>query len=87
MLGKGQYGEVYLGKELLTARQTACKIVNVDAAVQELTKYHASEELSQTWEDSYLRLLDGKKKIMREIRILSKLDHVSTRLHTLLHAS
>jgi hypothetical protein len=71
----------------LTGRQTACKIVNVDAAVQELTKYNASEESSQTWEDSYLRLLDGKKKIMREIRILSKLDHVSAKPHTLLHAS
>jgi serine/threonine protein kinase len=87
MLGKGQYGEVYLGKELLTTRQTACKIVNVDAAVQELTKYDAYEESSQTWEDSYIRVLDGKKKIMREIRILSKLDHVSTKLYTVLHAS
>ena len=61
--------------------------MNVDAAVQELTKYDASKESSQTREDSYLRLLDGQKKIMREIRILSKLDHVSTKLHTLLHAS
>jgi serine/threonine protein kinase len=87
MLGKGQYGEVYLGRELLTARQMACKIVNVDTAVQELTKYDAYEESNQTWQDSYLRMLDGKKKVMREIRILSKLSHVSTQLHILLHAT
>ncbi len=55
----------------------ACKIVDLDEAAHKLTESSGSGAAGEGWNEQIRRLARGKELVMREIRILSKLSHVS----------
>ncbi|RKF79922.1 Meiosis-specific serine/threonine-protein kinase mek1 [Golovinomyces cichoracearum] len=75
LLGKGHFGAVFLAKDLATSRQLACKIVDLNEAAYEITETIQSDPLGQRWINKFHKDRDGKRLVMREIRILSKLSH------------
>ncbi|RKF53518.1 Meiosis-specific serine/threonine-protein kinase mek1 [Erysiphe neolycopersici] len=75
VLAKGHYGAVFLAKEKSTSRQLACKIVELDKAADEITKTIQPNLINQRWMNNFDRDRDGKKLVLREINILSKLSH------------
>jgi len=77
MLGKGQYGNVYLATEATTTKQLACKVIDLELAMKNLSLQSAGNASLQRWE-SGMRVAHQKKKILREIKILAKLSHVSS---------
>ncbi|TQS35838.1 hypothetical protein Golomagni_03730 [Golovinomyces magnicellulatus] len=76
LLGKGHFGAVFLAQDLVTSRQLACKIVDLSEAAYEITETIQSDPLGQRWINKFHKDRDGKRLVMREIRILSKLSHV-----------
>ncbi|KUJ19885.1 Pkinase-domain-containing protein, partial [Mollisia scopiformis] len=74
ILGKGQYGAVYMATEVETSRQLACKIVDIQQALDGLEE-HSSLAVGKAWHDRVERAGEGLSKVMREIKILSKLSH------------
>jgi hypothetical protein len=81
VLGKGQYGAVYLAQEILptTTKQLACKIVNIREAVYSLQE-DSNPDASNMGQKRAARSKPDVDNVMREIRILSKLSHVSWKL-------
>jgi serine/threonine protein kinase len=77
VLGKGQYGAVFLADEVATFKQVACKIVDLQLAAKEITENVQLEGNGSNWAESILRIREGKNLVMREINILSQLSHVS----------
>lgn len=76
ILGKGHYGAVFLANEVSTSRQMACKIVNLDSSVREITGNVTTDIPGRTWLDRIQHAREGRKLVLREIQILSKLSHV-----------
>ena len=74
VLGKGHYGAVYLAKEITTSRQMACKIVELEIGASRIMKSSQDLEMSGL---QNIKQETGKERIMREIKILAKLSHVS----------
>lgn len=72
LLGKGNYGAVFLASDASTSKQLACKIINVKRALYELGKTQPSLNPRRGAISSA-----GMDVVMREIRILADLDHVS----------
>ncbi|KAI6716316.1 hypothetical protein PZA11_002612 [Diplocarpon coronariae] len=70
MLGSGQYGKVFLAKEVVSSKQVACKIVDFEEAMQ--NQGAMSQTSLATSSGNYMITRDN---IMREIRILSDLSH------------
>jgi len=81
MLGNGNYGEVYLATEVATTKQVVCKIVDLNKAMQKLSEHPYA--IGEAWEAGLRRASEEKKRVLREIRILARLSHVS---HALLHS-
>ncbi|KHJ31908.1 putative camk protein kinase [Erysiphe necator] len=75
VLGKGHYGAVFLAKDNLTSRQLVCKVVELNKAAEEITKTIQPDLVGQRWINNIHRDGDGKKLVLREINILSKLSH------------
>ncbi len=55
----------------------ACKIDNLNLATQEIMENAQADLEGRKWLDSVHRASEGRKLVMREIKILSKLSHVS----------
>ncbi|KAK2628474.1 hypothetical protein QTJ16_001577 [Diplocarpon rosae] len=70
MLGSGQYGKVFLAKEVATSKQVACKIIDFEEAMK--NQGAMSQSSLDTGDENHVITRD---KIMREIRILSELSH------------
>ncbi|PBP17589.1 serine/threonine protein kinase [Diplocarpon rosae] len=70
MLGSGQYGKVFLAKEVASSKQVACKIIDFEEAMK--NQGAMSQTSLDTATGNYVITRD---KIMREIRILSELSH------------
>ncbi len=77
MLGRGQYGGVFLAKEAATSKQMACKIVNLKEAAKQLAENTASGTPEICRKGVFRHTVDGTSLVMREIQILVKLSHVS----------
>ncbi|RDL35008.1 uncharacterized protein BP5553_06939 [Venustampulla echinocandica] len=76
LLGTGQFGSVYLAKEVATSRQMACKIVKLDlAGGQKPAKTKPYSNTGDEWQTQALRAKDGREIVMREVKILSRLKH------------
>ncbi|KAG9245311.1 kinase-like domain-containing protein [Calycina marina] len=72
MLGKGQYGNVFLATEVATKKQLACKIINIELAMSSLSSQSSAATMPRSrWEEAQFQ----KKRVLLEIRILSKLSH------------
>ena len=71
LLGTGQYGKVYLAKEIATSRQVACKIVDLNKTGEE------SLDFSETWAERCRRAKEEKDRLFGEIKVLALLSHVS----------
>jgi hypothetical protein len=56
----------------------ACKIVDLDVAAHRLTENSVSEIVGEAWNERVRRVARGRELVMREIKILSKLSHVSS---------
>lgn len=69
LLGTGQYGKVYLARERATLRQLACKIVDLNSTGEEIP--------SESWTERCRRAAGEKTRLLREIKMLAKLSHVS----------
>jgi serine/threonine protein kinase len=76
-LGSGKYGNVYLGKEVATKKQVACKIINLELAMQQLSDFQSFSTTGKRWEAGLYCAQEEKRRVMREIKILVKLSHVS----------
>ncbi|CZR59166.1 related to myosin light chain kinase 2 [Phialocephala subalpina] len=74
VLGQGQYGAVYLGTEVGTSKQLACKVINLSEAADNLAE-HSSAVAGKAWHERVERAREGIRLVMREIKILSKLSH------------
>jgi len=74
LLGTGQYGKVYLAKELATSRQVACKIVDLNKAGDDIP------DLAETWVQHIRRGKEEAIRLHREIKLLAELNHV--RIHS-----
>jgi hypothetical protein len=59
----------------------ACKIVDLDVAANKLTEVPVSNVAEEEWQERVHRIARGRKLVMREIRILSKLSHVRMKRH------
>lgn len=83
MLGSGIFGRVYLANDVLTQTQVACKIVDLRRKALEpdghdtpLDGAHKMEV--QSFVEQEKGVSEARKKLIREIEILSKLSHVRT---------
>jgi serine/threonine protein kinase len=81
LLGSGVYGSVYLANDVLTQKQVACKIVDLRRKAVEpdghgtpLDGAHKKEV--QAFAEQEKGVSQARKKLIREIEILSKLSHV-----------
>jgi serine/threonine protein kinase len=81
LLGSGVYGSVYLANDVLTQKQVACKIVDLrrkamkpDGQDTLLDGAHRMEV--QAFAEQENGVTEVRKKLIREIEILSKLSHV-----------
>ena len=86
-LGQGSYGAVYLAEEVGTSTQIACKIVDIDAAANKLADNSTYDPLGEDWSRRARSVARAKQVVMREVRILSKLSHVSIEMSKPLHNS
>lgn len=77
MLGSGNYGKVYLAAEAESTKQVACKIVDLRSAMEQLQDSASLVDQVSRFENGKTVDLDEKKRVLREIRILAKLSHVS----------
>jgi serine/threonine protein kinase len=75
-LGCGKYGSVYLAREVSTTRQVACKIVDLDLAMHQLSS-QSFATAGERWEAGVQAARDERRKMMREIKILAGISHVS----------
>jgi hypothetical protein len=76
ILGSGQYGAVYLAKEVITLRQVACKIVDLNNAAKQLTEGSSLLNPGEAWRRGYARAATERERVKREIEILATLSHV-----------
>lgn len=75
VLGGGFYGVVYLAHEVNTQKQVACKIIDLKAAAQQLSRPQTTS--ARMWDDEVVQLENAaRQKVLREIRILAQLSHV-----------
>ena len=82
ILGAGRYGNVYLATELATMKQIACKIVDLDLAMRNLSDSYRDSSLAVLrWKSGLESAKEERKRVLREIRILSKLSHVSFKIY------
>jgi serine/threonine protein kinase len=72
ILGGGIGGDVFLAHETGTSKQLACKVVMSRVRLQRHSSL--SQEATQTPENHVID--DERKKQLREVEILSKLNHV-----------
>lgn len=81
LLGTGQFGSVYLAREVATSRQMACKIVKLDLVTgHKPAKTQPCLNIGDEWQTEALRSKDEGGIVMREVNILSRLRHVSIKL-------
>lgn len=75
ILGSGQFGNVYLSKDLSSNRQIACKIIDLDSAIRSVAEDRPNR--SESGRPAHSAVYH-RKKVLLEIEILSKLSHVSS---------
>lgn len=83
MLGSGVYGSVYLANDLVTPKQLACKVVDlrrnaVDPGGSETPLNVGHRMKVQAYAEKEKVVAEVRKKLIREVEILSKLSHVRT---------
>lgn len=78
ILGKGTYGAVYLAQEKATLVQMACKVVNLSACGDKHMERRTYAKAGDLYQDQCRRAAEGRKIALREIKILSRLSHVSS---------
>ena len=61
MLGKGQYGTVFLSKEVSTKKQLACKVIDLDLAIQNLTSQSGTAIPHGRWEEKQFAKAQKKR--------------------------
>ena len=66
MLGKGQYGTVFLATEAVTKKQLACKVIDLDLAIENLTSQTGIVSPRGRWEE--LQSAKAQKKRGMETR-------------------
>lgn len=71
LLGSGQFGQVFLAKDLPNSQQLACKVVDLGRCGETIPGS------GETWQDQACRARDEKRRIFQEIKVLSQLSHVS----------
>jgi serine/threonine protein kinase len=81
LLGSGVYGSVYLANDVLTKKQVACKIVDlrrkaVVPSGHDTPLDGAHKKEVQAFAEQEKGVSEVRKKLIREIEILSKLSHV-----------
>lgn len=75
LLGSGVYGTVYLARDEVTQKQLACKVVNLRGDALKLSNPSTPQD-DGVYAEKSRKLGDARKKLIREIEILSKLSHV-----------
>jgi serine/threonine protein kinase len=82
LLGRGIYGTVYLATEVGTTKQLACKIVDLRREAPKLPDREQCHDDKQSKVQAFAKKATGavavRKKLMREIEILSKINHVGS---------
>jgi len=61
MLGKGQFGTVFLATEASTKKQLACKIIDLDLAVRNLTSQIGTDIPRGGWEQMHFAETQKKR--------------------------
>jgi serine/threonine protein kinase len=79
-LGEGQYGGVFLATELDTRKQLACKIIDLERAMKNLGDRSVITSARERWESRIQYTSEQKRRVLREIKILAKLSHVSHKI-------
>ncbi|KAG0648580.1 Serine threonine-kinase Chk2 [Hyphodiscus hymeniophilus] len=76
ILGSGQFGNVYLAKKLPTNKQIACKIIELDNAMQSVAESRPGRSGTGALRRSGVgSAKQHRKRVLQEIDILSKLSH------------
>ena len=68
---------MYLATEIHSEKQVACKIVDLKLAMENLREFDAPRTAGARWASRERLANEQKKRVLREIRILAKLSHVS----------
>jgi serine/threonine protein kinase len=81
LLGSGIYGNVFLANDVATQTQLACKIVDLrrNALNQKECTPTVHEDVKprvQAYAEKINKVVEVRRKLVREIEILSKLSHV-----------
>ena len=66
MLGKGQFGTVFLATEAPTKKQLACKVIDLDLAIQNLTSQKSAPPRKGRWEER--KFAKAQKQRGKEIK-------------------
>jgi hypothetical protein len=60
-----------------TRKQVACKIIDLNYAAQKLSESQSLLAPGEMWEHGLQHAADERERVLREIRILAQLSHVS----------